>query len=202
METVTCRADAARRSTTCYTHDMSNATLQTERVLITERHIGRIWIDRYTYGHTLGLRSGLHRLDKPVEAITQYVITGVQPADAHYTQTQPNAGPRVEVELARLRPNGTFSPAGRRTRRWLATTGNEKTTEELVVVDLPVNSNEAFDVSNAFRCDPTPVARITATHSLIRWIEEGGLLAEGWKPSDVEARLAFSRSLISALVTA
>lgn len=102
---------------------MSNAT---EQVQITIEHVGRVWVDRYTYDTVLTAKG--FRNVKPVERTVRYVILDVKPADPQYVRDYQSAGPRVEVSLARVRPDGTHQEKFS-TRRWLPTTGNELTAE-------------------------------------------------------------------------
>lgn len=103
---------------------MSN-TASTEQVRITEEHVGRLWVERYTYDTVLTAR-GLRNV-KPTEVVRLHLIDSVEPADVWYYKTCPDAGPRVKVGLRRILSTGEPSPKSH--PRWLPTTGNESTTE-------------------------------------------------------------------------
>lgn len=96
---------------------MTSLTNEPIGQVVTEADIGRVFVDRYTY-HRLTARG----LGPEQQGVDWYLIAGLRPADPSYYTTCPDAGPRVEVELRKIRRDGTVSPAT--TRRWLPTTGN------------------------------------------------------------------------------
>lgn len=106
------------------------STSTTEQVQITTEHVGRVWVERYTYDTSIDIRTGRMSKHRPQEVVTRFLINSVEVADASYYRTCPDAGPRVKVGLRRFRPDGSC-PAARSgfTYRWFPTTGNLNTVE-------------------------------------------------------------------------
>lgn len=94
---------------------------------VTAEHVGWVYLDRYVVDSYLTPRGIV--TTKPVERVTRYLVCEVMPADELYVKSQPTAGPRVEVKLARFRADGRTTHPTVRSTRWLPTTGNDKTAE-------------------------------------------------------------------------
>lgn len=101
--------------------------MNTEQVQLTTEHIGRVWVERYVVEHMFDMRNATISKVKPVERATRYVIVDVKPADEFYYRNCPQAGPRVEVSISRIRKDGGHGVHV--SHRWLPTTGHTETVE-------------------------------------------------------------------------